>query len=56
DANKNLKLVKEIPNAHGDFDVNSVRWCPLEKYSHLLVSGGDDSNVKIWSFEDVMLQ
>ncbi|KAJ3064050.1 hypothetical protein HDU98_000207 [Podochytrium sp. JEL0797] len=53
DAEHNVKLVTEIPSAHGDFDVNSVRWCPLEKYGHLLASAGDDGDVRIWKIEGI---
>ncbi|KAJ3095000.1 cytosolic iron-sulfur protein assembly [Physocladia obscura] len=46
-----VALVTEIINAHGDFDVNCVRWCPLQESSHLLLSCGDDANIRIWSFD-----
>ncbi|ORY38620.1 WD40 repeat-like protein, partial [Rhizoclosmatium globosum] len=55
DANKTaVKMIAEIPNAHGDFDVNSVRWCPLAEHGHLLASAGDDGNVKVWSFKGIV--
>ena len=37
-----------ITNPHGLSDVNHVVWCPLANFKDLLISSGDDSNVKIW--------
>jgi WD40 repeat protein len=44
-----IEVLKTIDAPHGAFDVNSVSWCPLENFSHLLASGGDDGCIKIHS-------
>ncbi|KAJ3228655.1 cytosolic iron-sulfur protein assembly [Chytriomyces hyalinus] len=52
-ASNVITPVHEIPAAHGVFDVNCVRWCPLEKSGGLLASSGDDSHVKVWDLQRV---
>lgn len=44
--------VAVIDNAHSGFDINCVRWCPLDSHRSLLASCGDDDNVKLWSIKD----
>ncbi|KAI8617466.1 WD40-repeat-containing domain protein [Chytriomyces sp. MP71] len=51
---KTLTLLHELPAAHGEFDVNCVRWCPVEASGHLLASAGDDYNVKIWDLGHIV--
>jgi len=40
-----------LPLAHDGYDVNCVRWCPLESNSSLLASCGDDEIVRVWSMK-----
>ncbi|KAJ3181606.1 hypothetical protein HDU85_003548 [Gaertneriomyces sp. JEL0708] len=43
-----FEVTATLPNPHGTADVNCVRWCPLESYSNLLATAGDDNTVRIW--------
>ena len=46
-----LELLHTINEAHSQFDVNCVRWCPLESNGTLLASCGDDDLIRIWDIK-----
>ncbi|KAJ1920837.1 Cytosolic iron-sulfur protein assembly protein [Mycoemilia scoparia] len=43
-------LVEELKNAHGQYDINCVKWNPCQKYSCWLATAGDDGVVRIWYY------
>lgn len=43
--------VHKVPNAH-DSDVNVISWC---RHESLIVSGGDDSILKVWSLKTIQV-
>jgi WD40 repeat protein len=43
-----IQLVAQMEQAHGDHDVNTVAWCPLEDGARVLASAGDDGYVRVW--------
>lgn len=45
-----LRVIERLENAHGDRDVNHISWCKVDGFTNYLSSGGDDGNVKIWTF------
>ncbi|PVV01587.1 hypothetical protein BB560_003990 [Smittium megazygosporum] len=49
--NMEYKLVSKVENAHGYFDINSVRWNNTPGYENWLVTAGDDNNAKVWYFD-----
>ena len=50
-SSRALEIVKVFEEAHGSQDVNTVQWSPLADHPQLLLSGGDDHLVKIWSWQ-----
>jgi WD40 repeat protein len=48
DSTLHHKLIAELPNAHGVYDVNSVVWCPRQGFEDLLATTGDDGATRIW--------
>ncbi|KAJ3052476.1 hypothetical protein HK097_006210 [Rhizophlyctis rosea] len=44
------RVAAEVVRAHGQADVNCVRWCPLREYADLLATAGDDGVVRVWRF------
>ncbi|KND03791.1 uncharacterized protein SPPG_01247 [Spizellomyces punctatus DAOM BR117] len=45
-----FETIVSLTNAHGQSDVNSVRWCPLNEFGDLLATAGDDCVVRLWRY------
>ena len=54
DDNKDVVLLADLINPHGHYDVNCVKWCPIEEYGNLLASAGDDGDIRIWRFPSIL--
>lgn len=37
--------------AHTHYEINCVKWCPLQDHSTYLASAGDDALVNVWEFD-----
>jgi len=48
DEELSFKLVASKQNGHGQSDINSVMWSTDKENPDLLLTAGDDNNVKIW--------
>ncbi|KAI9202995.1 WD40-repeat-containing domain protein [Polychytrium aggregatum] len=49
-SDNEFKTVLDHPNAHGDSDINCVRWGVLEEDRDLIATAGDDGVIRIWRY------
>ena len=50
DGTVETRVVAEVVKAHGQADVNCVRWGSVKEYGDLLATAGDDGVVRVWRY------
>ncbi len=45
-----IRCIQTITQAHGDYDINCVLWCPFDE--HVFASAGDDGIVRLWQMSN----